>query len=144
MSNQVILIGNLGSDLNVNTTQSGKFVANVSIATNTTTQAGEKFTEWHRLTIWGDKALEAAKTFKKGSWVEVKGSIRHQTFIDKEGVERRVDFIVVGSINPGPRKNQQKEEAAPEEASTTTKRSRTKKTAQANATEVLPPKDLPF
>ena len=110
--NKCNLTGNLGSDLTVRTTQTGKTVANVSLATNITTQAGERFTEWHRLVLWGDKALEAAKTFKKGAWVEVEGSIRHQTYTDRDGVERRVDMIVVGAIKPGPRKSQQGQKQA--------------------------------
>ena len=57
--NKVMLIGNLGADPEVRSTNNGSRVANVSLATSRqwTDQKGEKQekTEWHRVICWNNK-----------------------------------------------------------------------------------------
>jgi single-strand DNA-binding protein len=57
--NKVILVGNLGRDPEVKTTQSGTKYATLSVATSETWKdraSGERRekTEWHRVIVWPD------------------------------------------------------------------------------------------
>ena len=70
--NKAIILGRLGKDPELNQTQSGTSVANLSVAT---TEQGPKDqggnyterTEWHNVTLWGKTAENAAKYLNKGS-----------------------------------------------------------------------------
>ena len=68
--NKVILIGNLGKDPEVRTTQDGKKIVTFPIATSETwkdKQSGERKekTEWHRITIFNDGLAEIAEQHVK-------------------------------------------------------------------------------
>lgn len=94
--NKVMLIGNLGADPEVRSTNSGTRVATVSLATSRqwTTQGGEKQekTEWHRCVVWntGQSGLAdvVEKYLKKGDRVYVEGRIEYRTWKDREGQTR--------------------------------------------------------
>ena len=109
--NRVTLKGNLGKNLELRQTKSGKSVANTSLATQVTNQEGEKFTTWHRLTFWNKKAEVAQQQFQQGDFVEIKGSIRNDSWTDRDGVQRFSSYIVVGEINLIYRKGMQKKSA---------------------------------
>ena len=91
--NKVLLIGNLGKDPEIRNTPGGTAVANFSIATS------EKFkdkngerqerTEWVRCTVWGKQAESAAKYLEKGRQVYVEGSLRTESWDDKETGQKR-------------------------------------------------------
>src|ERR1051326_4951146 len=97
-----MLIGNLGADPEVRSTNNGSRVATLSLATNRqwTDQKGEKQekTEWHRVICWNNKgagsqlADVAEKFMKKGDRVYVEGRIEYRTWEDREkrSEERRV------------------------------------------------------
>ena len=63
--NKVILVGNLGADPEVRSTNSGSKVANLRIATSSREKDGEgnwqDATEWHRVVCFGKTAENAAK-----------------------------------------------------------------------------------
>lgn len=98
--NKVILIGNLGKEVESRTFPSGDTVANVSLATTeswTDKQSGEKkeATEWHNL-VFRKKLADIAKQYlRKGSKIYVEGSIRSRKYQDKEGKERYITEIMV-------------------------------------------------
>ena len=91
--NRVILIGNLGRDPEVRSSQNAGKVATVNIATtefrkdSKTGISGEQ-TEWHRISIFGKLADVAEQYLKKGSPVFIEGRIRTNKWTDKAGVER--------------------------------------------------------
>lgn len=97
--NRTVLIGNLGRDAEVRRLESGKIVAQVSIATteNYKNAAGEKVTDtqWHNLVVWGKLAEVAEKYWKKGKKIGVAGKLTHRKYTDKEGVEKYTSEIVV-------------------------------------------------
>lgn len=99
LKNSVLLIGNLGQDPELRTLDSGKQVANVSLATNETyrNQNGDKVTstEWHRLVGWGKTAELMGSLFAKGKEVAVRGKITYRSYEDKEGIKRYLSEIVV-------------------------------------------------
>ncbi len=80
--NQVTLIGRLGDDVALNHTQTGKPVANFSLATDS---ANEK-PDWHRIVVWDKQAENAAKYLSKGKKVAIVGRLSYRPYTDKNGV----------------------------------------------------------
>ncbi|TFG43705.1 MAG: single-stranded DNA-binding protein [Gemmatimonadales bacterium] len=91
--NKVQLIGNLGADPEVRSTNNGSRVATLSIATSRqwTGKSGDKQekTEWHRVIFWNtnfSKLADIAEKYcKKGDKVYVEGAIEYRTWQDREG-----------------------------------------------------------
>jgi single-strand DNA-binding protein len=105
--NKVMLIGNLGADPEVRSTNNGSRVANLSLATSRqwTDQKGEKQekTEWHKVICWNNGkgfmlADLAEKYMKKGDKVYVEGRVEYRTWEDKEKQTRYVTEIVAREI----------------------------------------------
>ena len=79
MINKVILVGNVGIDPEVRTTESGVKVARVRLATTERIydrQAGEtkEHTEWHTVTLWRGLADVVDRFVRKGSQIYVEGA----------------------------------------------------------------------
>ena len=100
--NKVMLIGNLGADPEVRSTNNGSRVATLSLATSRqwTAQGGEKQekTEWHRVVLWNNKGGQLAdlaeKYMKKGDRIYVEGRIEYRTWEDREKQTRYVTEII--------------------------------------------------
>ena len=92
--NKVILIGNLGRDPEIRTTQDGTRVANLSIATSENWRdknSGERKekTEWHRVVIFNDRLVEVVERYlKKGATVYIEGQLQTRKWTDQSGVEK--------------------------------------------------------
>ena len=100
--NKVILIGNLGKDPEVRTTQGGEKVASFSIATseswnNKQTGNREERTEWHKLVVFRGAEV-AEKYLKKGAKIFVEGKLQTRKWTDKENQERYTTEIVVDNF----------------------------------------------
>jgi single-strand DNA-binding protein len=97
--NKAILVGNLGRDPEIRSTNSGNQVANLSLATTKKwkNDAGEakEATEWHRVVVWGPLAEVLAKYTEKGSQLYVEGEIRTRKWQDQSGQDRYSTEIVV-------------------------------------------------
>ena len=95
--NKVMLLGNLGQDPEVRTTQGGQMVATLSIATSKswTDKAGQRQekTEWHRVVCWGKVAEIAERYLRKGRQVHVEGELSYRKW-DDNGVTRYQTDIV--------------------------------------------------
>lgn len=91
--NKVQLIGNLGADPEVRSTNNGSRVATLSVATSRqwTGKSGDKQekTEWHRVILWNtnySKLADIAEKYcKKGDKVYIEGAIEYRTWQDREG-----------------------------------------------------------
>lgn len=99
--NKVILVGNLGNDPTIRTTQDGKEIANLSIATSeswkdrNTGERKEK-TEWHRVVIFNDNLVRVAKDFlRKGSKVYIEGALQTRKWVDQSGQEKYSTEVVL-------------------------------------------------
>ncbi len=101
--NKVILIGNLGKDPEVKYTPQGTAVAKFSLATN------ERFkdkqgewqdrTEWHNITCWARLAEIAGEYLKKGRTVYIEGSLRTDSWDDKQtGQKKYMTNIVANDL----------------------------------------------
>lgn len=98
--NKACLIGNVGKDPEIRSTQGGDRVANLSIATSeswTDRTSGQKKeqTEWHRLVVWGPLVDVIDKYVKKGSKLYVEGKIKTRKWSDRAGVEKYSTEIVL-------------------------------------------------
>lgn len=103
--NRVSLIGRLGKDPEVRTTQDGREIANLSLATSetwkdrTTGERKEK-TEWHKLVIFNENLVKTAKSYlKKGSLVFVEGQLQTRKWTDQKGQEKYSTEVVLQGFN---------------------------------------------
>jgi single-strand DNA-binding protein len=104
--NKVTLIGNLGADPEVRSTNGGNRVATFSLATSRSwsSPSGEKQekTEWHRCVVWNSKASTLAdiveRYLKKGDKVYVEGRIEYRQWQDKENQTRYTTEINVREL----------------------------------------------
>ncbi len=98
MINKVILMGRLGKDPVIRKLDSGRVVANISLATNESyLKEGQRMesTEWHYLEMWDQQALDAERHFKKGSVLYIEGKLRTEKYIDGDGVEKQLRKVRV-------------------------------------------------
>jgi len=98
--NKVILVGNLGSDPEVRYTPTGVAVANISIATNSSSkdrQTGEwrDETEWHRVVLFERTAEVAKQYLRKGSKVYIEGRLRTNKWQDQQTGQDRYSTEIV-------------------------------------------------
>lgn len=99
--NRVTLLGHLGKDPEVRTTQDGKEIANLSVATSESWRdkgTGEKRekTEWHRVVIFNDALTGLAKQYlRKRSKVYLEGQLQTRKWTDQSGQEKYATEIVL-------------------------------------------------
>ena len=91
--NKASLIGNLGRDPEVRTTQSNKVLVTLNIATSESWKddRGDRVerTEWHRVVIWNEGLAKIAEKFlARGSKVYVEGKLVTNKYTDQAGVDR--------------------------------------------------------
>jgi single-strand DNA-binding protein len=95
--NECRLIGNVGADPKGRTTDGGKRVVTLSVAT--TSYSGDReFTEWHRVVFWGALAERVEKYVRKGTSIYVGGRLQSKIWTDKEGAEHRNVDIVADAL----------------------------------------------
>ncbi len=99
--NKVILIGNVGRDPEARTTQDGKTIVNLSVATSESWRdkaSGERKerTEWHRVTIFNEHLAKVAEQYvKKGSKIYLEGQLQTRKWTDQSGVDKYSTEIVL-------------------------------------------------
>jgi single-strand DNA-binding protein len=102
MKNSVQLIGHVGQEPEIKNLETGKKLANISIATNEVyyKDNGDKVekTEWHRVTAWGKTAEIIEKYVTKGKEVAVEGKLIHRSYDDKDGNKRYITEVVINEI----------------------------------------------
>lgn len=103
MVNKVILVGNVGLDPEVRTTESGVKVARVRLATTERMfdrQANEtrEHTEWHTITLWRGLADVVDRFVKKGSQIYIEGRLRTREWMDKENNKRYTTEVLADDM----------------------------------------------
>ena len=99
--NKVIVVGNLGRDVEVRTFQNGGKVANLRIATSETwkdKESGERKerTEWHSVALFSEGLVRVAEQYlKKGSKVYIEGKLQTRKWQDQSGADRYSTEIVL-------------------------------------------------
>ncbi|HLN21928.1 MAG TPA: single-stranded DNA-binding protein [Bacteroidales bacterium] len=102
MKNRVTLIGNLGMDPEIKTTETGKKVTHFTLATEEGYKNADgqkvKETTWHNIVAWNGLAETATRFLKKGREVAVEGRIVYRTYEDKKGVTKNITEIVLNDL----------------------------------------------
>ena len=103
--NKVILVGNLGRDPEIRSTQDGTRIANLNLATSeswrdrATGERKEK-TEWHRVVIFSEGLAKVAEQYlKKGAKVYIEGQLQTRKWTDQSGVEKYSTEVVLQGFN---------------------------------------------
>ena len=99
--NKVILVGNLGQDPRVASTQSGSKIVSFSLATSDTWRdkaTGERKdrTEWHNVVIFNSGLADTAEKYlHKGSKVYLEGQLQTRRYQDSTGQEKFTTEVVL-------------------------------------------------
>lgn len=106
--NRAELIGNLTRDPELKTTQNGKSVATVGIATNRNWKNSEgskhEEAEFHNVVCWGRLAEIVSNYLKKGMKVYFAGRLQTRTWEDESGMKHyRTEVVADDMIILSPR-----------------------------------------
>ncbi len=99
--NKVILVGNLGRDPEIRSTQDGTQIATFSLATSETwrdRQSGERRerTEWHRVVVFNENLVKIVGQYlKKGAKVYIEGQLQTRKWTDQSGQEKYTTEVVL-------------------------------------------------
>ncbi len=99
--NKVTLVGNLGRDPEVRTTQDGMKIVHLAVATSDRWRdrnSGEnrERTEWHRVVIFNERLGEVAERYlSKGRSVYLEGALQTRKWTDQSGQERYTTEVVL-------------------------------------------------
>jgi single-strand DNA-binding protein len=99
--NKVIIVGNVGRDPEIRSTNNGTRIANLSVATSESwkdKQTGERRekTEWHRIVVWPEHLVGVVERFiSKGTKVYIEGSLQTRKWTDNQGQEKYTTEIVL-------------------------------------------------
>ena len=104
MINKVTLLGNIGQDPEIRTTQGGKELASFSLATSEAWKdkaSGEKKTksEWHKVVIFNDNLVNLVKNYtQKGSKIYLEGKLQTRDWQDKDGNKKYTTEIILNGF----------------------------------------------
>ena len=99
--NKVILVGNVGKDPEIRSTQQGKEIANLTIATSESWKdknSGERKekTDWHTVVVFNEGLVNVVKNYvKKGSKLYIEGALQTRKWQDKSGNDRYSTEVVL-------------------------------------------------
>ncbi|MEZ4293723.1 MAG: single-stranded DNA-binding protein [Polyangiaceae bacterium] len=117
--NRVILFGNLGADPELRKLPSGTSALRMRLATSRswTNKEGvrEEQTEWHYLTVYGNRADGLARVLKKGSRLLIEGRL-HSYFVEKEDGRRYYTEVHVEDVCLAGRGRSSSESPEPDDA----------------------------
>ena len=110
MTNIVLLVGNLGADPELRSTNGGTDIATFNLGTSRPKRDSEgktfkdesgftaKETEWHRVTCFNGLGKVVAQYATKGMLVSVRGRIHYSKWTDREGVDRYGCEIIADDV----------------------------------------------
>ena len=101
MLNIVAIVGRLGKDPELRTTQSGKSVTSFSLAVQRPrkNQNGEYESDWLDVQAWGNTAEFISKYFQQGQLMAVSGRIQTRVYTDRDGKARKGVEIVAQDVS---------------------------------------------
>ena len=156
MINKVILVGNVGIDPEVRTTESGVKVARIRLATtermfDRQTNETKEHTEWHTVVLWRGLADVVDRFVRKGSQLYIEGSLRTREWTDKDNQKRYTTEITANDMKLLGRRSdnvQQSGGAAPAQSSYQSSYAAPAQPQQPSAAPIAAPAedpdDLPF
>lgn len=101
---RVMIVGRLGAAPELRTSAAGNPWTTLSVATDRRKKqdgAWVDHTDWHRVTVFGDRAQACHRLLRKGSMIAVEGELEYDQWTDREGrvrfgvkvVGRQVTFL---------------------------------------------------
>lgn len=103
--NKVMLIGNVGKDPEIRSTQDGREICNLTVATSESWKdksSGERKekTEWHRVVIFSEGLVNVCKSYvKKGTKLYLEGHLATRKWTDQSGQEKYSTEVVLQGYN---------------------------------------------
>jgi len=149
MSAYAQITGRLGQDPQLNYTNGGTAVVNLSVASNRQKKNGDgervSVADWYRVTVFGRDAEIIAQYASKGSALSFNGRLQTDTYTDREGQQRTTTYLIADSFEfaPMPRRSDEdagadeKTDAGPDENKSNKKKRRGTKPE-------IDPDDIPF
>ena len=98
--NKIILIGRLTKDVDLRFTESGKAVANFTLAVDRPfkNQQGEKEADFIRIVTWGKQAENCANHIGKGRLVAVDGRLQIRSYDGNDGQRKYITEVVADTV----------------------------------------------
>lgn len=116
MLNRIILIGRLVRDPELRHTQSGKAVANFTLAVDRdrSNAQGEKEADFIDAVVWDKQAENVAQYLGKGRLVAVEGRLQVRSYEAQDGTKRKAAEVVASSVQFLDKKRDEGAGAAPD------------------------------
>lgn len=98
--NQICIVGRLTSTPQLKSTPSGKDVCNFSLAVERRFKDadGKPITDFIDCVAWSSQAEFLCKWFDKGVRVGMTGELQTRTYTDKDGNNRKITEVLVGTV----------------------------------------------
>lgn len=100
--NRVTLLGNLGAEPELRWTQGGQAVMSLRLATTESyldrNKERQERTDWHNVTIWGNRAEGLSRVLTKGSRLLVEGRLQTSKYQDRDGNDRYKTEVVANNV----------------------------------------------
>lgn len=95
--NKVILIGRMTKEAELRSTQSGKSVAQFTLAVDKYVN-GEKQADFFNVVVWDKQAENVAKYCGKGSQLGICGTLGNRSYDDKDGNKRYITEVTAQEV----------------------------------------------
>lgn len=99
--NRVTLLGHLGADPELRTTNGGTPLLAIRMATNESfvdkNKDPQERTEWHDVVVWGARAEALSRILVKGDLVLIEGGLRTSSW-EKDGQRRSKTEIIASNV----------------------------------------------
>lgn len=98
--NKITLIGNLGADPELRSTNNGINVCTFRIGVSRSYKdaSGEKPTDWIQIVAWRQLGELCSKYLSKGNKVAIDGSLQTRQYEDKQGNKRTAFEVVADNV----------------------------------------------
>ena len=99
--NRIMLVGRVGSDLELRISRAGNPWGHLSLATNRprkTEDGWSEDTDWHRVKVFGSLAERCQKVVRKGALVCVEGSMTYERFEAEDGHSVRYANVLADRV----------------------------------------------
>ena len=97
--NSVSFVGHLSKDVEVRYTQSGKAVAQFTIAVKRRfAKENGPLADFFPVVVWGNNAEPCGKYLQKGSLCAVKGAMQNRSYDDKDGNKRYITELIADEV----------------------------------------------
>lgn len=92
--NKILLIGNIGTDIEVRHTNSGTAVVNMRVAVSD----HKDETEWFSCVAFDKKAETIGMYARKGGQIYIEGRVRSREWTGKDGAQRKDKEVIINNF----------------------------------------------